>query len=506
MTGLSSPLPENSGTATQPPTRRPVPDRRQPWFSSLLRRLHFYAGILVGPFILIAALSGAVYAISPQIERVVYVDELTASTEGPALPLSDQVESANAYIGEGQTIATVRPAPEPGMTTRVMYEDPTLDSSDYRTIFVDPTTAEVKGDLPVYAASSTLPVRTWISRLHTDLHLGDVGRYYSELAASWMGIIAAAGQCLWIVRARKAKKISSMLKPSRKHKGLRRTLSWHASTGVWIAVGMLFLSATGITWSQLGGGNVGALREALNWTTPSVSTELSEDPGTEADAGGAHAGHGAASGGTEAAPAGTPSPADFDMISSMAENAGFTTSYIEIVPPADADTAWLVERYQHNYPDNTGTVSVAYDMATMAETDRVEFSDYGVAAMLTSVAIDLHMGTLFGLPNQIVLFVLAISIASMVVWGYTMWWQRRPKHDTSRRFGIAPARGALKQAPWWGVALVVLAAVGIGLFLPLVGLSLVAFLVLDVILGLLARRKARAQAGAGKEMAPASRN
>ena len=163
------------------------------------------------------------------------------------------------------------------------------------------------------------------------LQLGDFGRYYSELAASWLGIIAVAGLCLWIVRARKSKKAAAaMIKPSNKHKGLRRTLTWHASVGVWIAIGMLFLSATGITWSQLGGDNVSKLREALNWTTPSVSTALGDNAGAAPS--GEHAGHDM-SGMTGAGdPAGNPDPAAFDMFLSMAQNVNVNTGLVEIKP------------------------------------------------------------------------------------------------------------------------------------------------------------------------------
>lgn len=42
-----------------------------------------------------------------------------------------------------------------------------------------------------------------------------------------------------------------------------------------------------------------------------------------------------------------------------------------------------------------------------------------------------------------------------------------------------------------GTAAVALGAIAIGLFLPLVGISLAAFLVVDVVLGLKARRRER---------------
>ena len=41
-------------------TRSPV----LPWWVAALRRLHLYIGFLVGPFLLVAALSGMAYALS----------------------------------------------------------------------------------------------------------------------------------------------------------------------------------------------------------------------------------------------------------------------------------------------------------------------------------------------------------------------------------------------------------------------------------------------------------
>lgn len=496
MTTPSSTVPESSGPEPTHHRDHPVhSDRPVPWFGPLLRRLHFYAGILIGPFILIAALTGAAYAISPTLEKAIYADELSVPATDDPVPLADQIDAANTVIGvSDSTLSAVRPAPEPGDTTRVMYDDPSLGESESRAIFVDPVTAEVVGDLTVYGTSGALPLRTWIDQMHRNLHLGDVGRIYSELAASWLGIVAAAGLVLWILRARRTKKLAAMLWPNRRHKGLSRTFSWHASVGVWAAIGMLFLSATGITWSQFGGEHVTKLRAALSWETPAVSTEL----GSQSDAAGAggttsagaHAHHGtSAEAADPAAVRSVIDPADFDMMLAMARGVGIDSESVEILPPEDDGSAWVVQEIQRSFP--TKVDAVAFDPETMEVTDRVDFSDYGVAAKLARWGIDLHMGTLFGLVNQIVLCVLALGIAAMVVWGCVMWWQRRPKRNPAKRFGSVPPRGALTDTPWWGVGAVVLAAVAIGLFLPLVGISLLAFLVVDVALGLRTRRRER---------------
>ncbi|MBL0888735.1 PepSY domain-containing protein [Myceligenerans sp. I2] len=74
-----------------------------------------------------------------------------------------------------------------------MLTVPGLGPGEARAVFVDPGTGEVRGDLTVYGTSGALPLRTWVDQLHRNLHLGDPGRLYSELAASWLGIVALAG-------------------------------------------------------------------------------------------------------------------------------------------------------------------------------------------------------------------------------------------------------------------------------------------------------------------------
>lgn len=46
-----------------------------------------------------------------------------------------------------------------------------------------------------------------------------------------------------------------------------------------------------------------------------------------------------------------------------------------------------------------------------------------------------HVGLLFGLSNQLALLAVAVGLAAMVVWGYVMWWKRRPTRGSAWAFG-----------------------------------------------------------------------
>lgn len=466
-----------AGTDGPVGTRSPRPPRRGGWVGPLLLRLHFYAGIFVGPFVLVAATTGALYALTPQVEQVVYAHELHAPVSGPPLPLAQQIAAADASVGPDERVVAVRPAPEPGDTTRVMYAGDGLAESETRAVFVDPATAEVRGDLTVYGTSGALPLRSWVSELHRSLHLGDVGRLYSETAASWLGVVALSGVGLWVVRFRRTRATTGMLRPDPAAVGYAKTRSWHASTGVWVLGVALFLSVTGITWSQHGGGNFSDLRAAVGWTTPSVSTDLSGTPDGPVDEHAAH--HGAAP--SSGVPPVEVSPGAFDSVLAVSQEVNVDTGLVEIRPPAEPGTAWVVQEIQRSYP--TEVDAVAIDGQTMQVVDRVDLDDLGTVARLSRWGIDLHTGSMFGLVNQVALFVAGSAIVAMVVWGYRMWWQRRPRRGPGRRAGRPPARGVLRRAPWWGTTIALLLAVAVGVFLPLLGVTLAAFLVVDVVLG-----------------------
>ncbi|MFJ5957031.1 PepSY-associated TM helix domain-containing protein [Paenarthrobacter sp. NPDC092416] len=376
-------------------------------------------------------------------------------------------------------------------TTRVLFADPTLGESTYRTLFIDPGTAEIRGDLPTYGSSGSLPVRTWISNLHRSLNLGEPGRIYSELAASWLWVIAVGGLLLWIERIRRKRAANtSAAANTRPVRGRARTVWLHGTTGTVMLLAFLFLSATGLTWSASAGANVSTLRTALDWTTPSLKTTLT---GEATAAAGDHSGHGAGAGagpgqGTGSTLEGTAfDPAIFDTVARAARADIVTAPMIDIKPSVKPGTAWSATEAGREWPASASAVAV--DPATGHITNRLDFDDFNLAAKLTRWGIAAHMGLLFGLPNQLVLLGVALALAAMVVWGYVMWWKRRPTRGTAWAVGRPAPRGAFLRGHWAGVLIAITSMVALGLFLPLLGWSLLVFVVVDTLVGETQRRR-----------------
>lgn len=449
----------------------------------LFLRMHFYAGLLIAPLLFLAAATGLLYAGSWQAEKIVYADELTVSRVGEsALPLSAQVVAAKGAAPQGEVVS-VWPAPEADATTRVIMESKGLPEGETLTVFVDPYTAEVRGQLAT--SGDALPLRAWLSEFHASLQLGEFGRNYSELAASWLWVVALGGLALWVGRRRKRK--ADLVLPDRKATGRRRTLSWHGVVGLWSVAGLVLLSATGLTWSKYAGENIGQLQDSLGGATPAVSAKL--NPGADSAGADEHAGH-TMGPGEEMPPPAPTADIGIDKAVDAARAAG-VTEYLQVTLPAKGK-GYVVKEKDRQLPVHLDAVAV--DPADGRILDELRFADYPVLAQMTRFGIDLHMGLTFGLANQIALAALAVGLMFLVFWGYRMWWLRRPTKDRRLSVGRAQPRGAWRKLPVTVVLPLAAATAVVGWFVPMLGISLLVFLAVDLLLGFVAARRAKAVA------------
>ncbi|MFC8851293.1 MULTISPECIES: PepSY-associated TM helix domain-containing protein [unclassified Micromonospora] len=270
---------------------------------------------------------------------------LTAAPGGPPKSLAEQVTAARATHPEG-TVAAVLPGTD-GATTRVVSAQPDLGDRQH-TVYVDPHTAAVKGQLTTWFDST--PATTWLDDLHRNLHLGDLGRHYSEIAASWLWLLVVGGVILWWRRRGAARtRTRHLLVPDLSaRKGVRRTRAWHATTGIWLTVGLLFLSATGLTWSRYAGGHFGTALDALRAGTPDISTSL----------------------------AGAPPP-------------GGGQHPVRIAPAEEPGSAWTVAQTDNTWP--VARDRIAVDPVAGTVTARSDFADW---PLLAFVVVDVVLGIL----------------------------------------------------------------------------------------------------------------
>lgn len=469
-----------TSTATSPqveelPSDAPAtgPTGTRAGLRALLLRLHFYAGVFIAPFLLVAAVTGLLYTATPQLERTLYQHELKVTPRGEPDRLAAQVAAAKKAVPDG-TLVSVTTGPDPEDSTRVVFEEPGLKEGYTRTAFVDPYDHSVLGTLETFG--QWLPVRAWFDDLHRNLHLGEFGRNYSEIAASWLWVEVGGGLVLWIGMRRSRRRLRRTLLPEQSAPaGRRRVRSWHGAVGLWAAAGLLGLAATGLTWSAYAGANITQLREQLNSPTPEVAATAphAEDPG-KADG----------------------RDIGFDGAVSAAREAGLG-GVLDITPPADSGSGYVVKENTRSWPERQDSVAVAPDSGEITATLR--FDGYPLLAKLSRWGVDAHMGLLFGLINQIVLALLALALIAMILWGYRMWWLRRPTRGSGsgrlQRPGRAPARGAWRRIPGRVLAPAAVVTALAAYWLPWFGIPLLLFMVLDLLAGRVRRNRQPKEVG-----------
>jgi uncharacterized iron-regulated membrane protein len=454
------------------PTARTTPPAGSPW-RPLIARLHFFAGVLVAPFIAVACLTGLGFVLTPQLDRVVYGHELSTEPAGRApVPLARQVAAAQAELPQ-LSVSSITLPPTPEDTTRVVFTDESLGEKA-RTVFVDPYTGDVRGQLVTWWGST--PLTTWLDQFHQSLQLGELGTLYTELAASWLWVLALGGLVLWWQHLRRTRSghglARRLLVAQGTGRNVRGTRSWHATTGVWTAVGLLFLSATGLTWSTYAGERFTSALDALDARTPQVDAALP----------------------AASSPAGF---ADLDRIVAVARDAGVQHA-VTLTPPAEAGTGWVVAEQDNTWPVHYDQVVV--DPSGPAVGSALRWSDWPLLAQLSKLGIQAHMGYLFGWFNQLLLIALATGLLCAIVWGYRMWWLRRPR-GSAFAVGRPPARGGWRAVPRWQLVTVAVLVVALGVALPVLGVSLLAFLLLEALLARLRPRR-RADVGPGTSTDP----
>jgi uncharacterized iron-regulated membrane protein len=451
-----------TSASPQPPlltSTRPQPVPGWSALRPLVLRIHFYVGMFVAPFLAVACLTGLAYVFSPQLNDLIYARELlVAAHQGPLRPLDDQVAAALAAHPEG-TLASVVDPGDPVRTTGVVLAVPGLPDDVARTVYVDPYTAQVRGSLDTWY--DTPPLQTTLDALHRNLLLGEPGRIYSELAASWLWVLVLGGLALWIGKRRLGGKIAAtVLPPVGSRPGRRRMMGWHGATGIWLAGALLFISATGLTWSNYAGTRFTAVVEAVQGSTP----ELAAAPVAVREA----------------------PQIGLQVALDTAHQAGLS-GLLKIAAPEEPGAPFTVSEEAGTWPVQRDAVTL--DPYTGAVTETVLWRDWPVMAKLTRIGILAHMGSLFGLVSQLALAAIAVGLLCVLFWGYRMWWQRRPTRGGGLRLTPPVRRGTLRALPQPVAFAVVLGTVGVGWLMPVLGVSLLVFLAGDALAVSLSRRR-----------------
>ena len=444
--------------ASSPPTAA-----RDPAFHRLIFRLHFYAGIIIAPFLLILAITGSIYLFNTEIEDAYHPDWRFASTAGEHLKPEQMV--AGALSPYPDATPTRIDLPTAADRTAVVFLKP-AEGRPFR-VYVDPVSGQAKG---TFVYEDTLI--GWSDQLHGALMMGDFGDGIVELASCWAILLIGTGLYLWWPRG--ANGMGGVLYPRLDLRGRALWRDLHGVIGVWTSAGLLFLLMTGLPWSTQWGSNLNKVMGAVGQGYPAAyRTHIGEHGATpgpktaqvlaeankgvpwtleQAPAPLSHAGHGMA-------------PIDVGRAASTFAAAGMTTAYRLVYPRNEHDVFT-----GYTYPDQPeGQRTIHIDQYTGQIVNDVDFAGYGGGAKAVELGVAIHMGNYFGFANQLLMLGASLGGALLAITGPVMWLKRR-------RSGLGAPPPFKGGKAGWGLY-VALAAFGI--VFPLLGITLVLVLTLE---------------------------
>ncbi|MEG2466623.1 MAG: PepSY domain-containing protein [Comamonas sp.] len=433
-------------------------------------RWHFYAGLLVLPFLIWLAITGGIYVFKNQVDDFFH-HELKSVTQVSKQALPDGQLAAAALAANPGTLVRYTPPPSSTRSAEALIA---TNTGERLSVFIDPYSARVLGALPDGGS-----VAWTVRKLHSLKYFGSVARGVIEIAAGWSILLVLTGIYLWWPRGRSGGVISVRGKPEKR-------VFWrdlHAVTGLFVGGILLFLALTGMPWSVFWGAKVNQWANGQNYGYPSgvrVQIPMSDAKLSEGDNAAwsllqakvpqseheGHEGHDQSS--TIAAPLATGGPPSLTLDQAIAifKNSGISAGYAVQLPKGSQGvyTASV-------YPEDISQQRVIHlDQYIGRPLLDMSFADYGPVAKTLEWGINVHLGQEFGVLNQALLTAACFGIILLCVSAAVMWWKRRP----SAGLGVPPLPSDRR------VLHGVLAMLFLGgVLFPLVGLSILVMALAD---------------------------
>lgn len=410
-------------------------------FYGLIWKWHFVVGLVACPIVAIVALTGALYAFEPEIQRWAHAELAYVEPAGKPRPMDELVATAAAKSCDVSGISIS------GVADRsyVFY-----CREGERLLAVDPYRGTVLGEHGPSSKTATARFFEIVFALHWEMMLDDNGRLVVEWATSLTILLLVSGMILWWPRGKR--RTGGVLYPRGKLSGRQWLRDLHAVFGAYAVPVLFALAATGLMWTIHAGDG--------RWNKVAGEGEH-EHPKSKVIEGAPRAG-------IDAALAG----AKIDLATST------RSLWIGVPGGKDAaDTPYSIWISDDEYRRPWLIESVLVDAYSGAELHREGWDEKSALGKVDGMRYSIHIGAILGLPGRIAACIASLILAALCITGPWMWWKRRPKG----KLGVPPAA----RAPWPLYVVVV----ALGWLLPTVGVTLLAAVAIEVALWLVRSRE-----------------
>jgi uncharacterized iron-regulated membrane protein len=416
-------------------------------------RWHFFAGLLVIPFMLNLAVTGSLYLFKDEIDNTVFAYRNVVQPRSEALVPSRLTDNAKAAV-PGSKVLRYRGPAAPTRSARVTLST----NSGNVLVFIDPYSGSVLDKVGEKEEFNWV-----VKKIHSLDYFGFAFNRIVEAVGGLVLILVITGFYLWWPRKQTGGVIGVRGTPDKRV--FFRDI--HAVTGAVAGALIFFLAITGMPWSGYWGDRVnetlsgaGLGYPAQLWDDVPVSGVPTKDVLTN-------------TGWTvENAPVPTSSPnvaaqqVGLDQMVDAANAAGMAPGF-EVSLPSGRKGVYTAAIF----PDDIARQrTIHFDQYTGKPLVDLKFADYGAGAKAIEFGIGVHQGEYLGLVNQIVMLITCLAIILTSVSAVVMWWKRRP----SGRLGVPPMPS--QKSVFATLTLVIL---GFGILFPLTGFAILAMLVVD---------------------------
>ncbi|UFZ04070.1 PepSY domain-containing protein [Bradyrhizobium ontarionense] len=367
----------------------------------LLLQIHSVAGLAAALVLAMMGITGAIMSFEDEIQAGLNAS-LAHVPPGAVAPLAPGELVARLQADpDGGKVAAITLSRDPSAAVRIRFargEDGARPSS----VFVDPRDGHVLGTPRGEAFFAT------VRRLHRWLLLpGDgngAGRQITGAAVLGLVVLLITGLVLrWPRRAGSA---ALWLKPQLglSGRGLHRSL--HTVIGTWLLPVYLVMALTGLSYSY------GWYKDGLTWLLAPASPPMQmSSPKAPRD------------GRSESRP--EPQPVALDLVwATVLREAGDRFSTVQLTLPAGAGTAVRVRSWLHDANDGARD-EFRVDGVSGRLLAAERYADKTPGERALARILDIHRGSILGLPGQIVFMMAGALMPLFAVTGVLLYVSRR---------------------------------------------------------------------------------
>jgi len=418
-------------------------------------RWHFFAGLLVIPFLLNLAITGSIYLFKDEINNTAFAYRYIVAPAGE--PLSPQKLAAIAEDAVPGSVATSYKDPAAPDRSAIMTVSSDAGSS---LVFVNPYDGKV-----LDTVETTQEFNTVVKHIHSLVYFGDAPNRIIEIVGGFVMVLVLTGIYLWWPRRQTGGVVSVRGTPSRR-------VFWrdlHAVTGAFAGILIFFLAITGMPWSGYWGSNVQSWlgSHGLGYPTqlwddvpksqkvtadilPKVGWAVEKAPVPLSDI----------------AAAQSKKPVGLDRAVEVAKQAGMAPGF-DVAIPSDPTGVYSAAIY----PDDLAKERMIHiDQYSGRPLLDISYDQYPVLGKAIEWGINTHQGQEYGRINQFLMLATCLMIILSCITGVVMWWKRRP----AGRLGVPPMPP--QRSVYLGLWIIALA---FAIAFPLSGLAILLMVAFD---------------------------